>query len=90
MRTPTPTDLWVTNSDDGKVVFNTTSTDGKTGEAPAGAGAHGIAVSDDGKSAYVTNQVANTVTAFDVATHAVKATIKVGSKPNGLLFHRLP
>lgn len=80
-----PGELWVTNSDDGKVVFNSTSADMKTGEVAVGAGAHGIAFSSDGTTAYVTNQMAASVSVIDVRTHAVIKTIAVGSKPNGLV-----
>lgn len=81
-----PGELWVTNSDDGKVVFNSTTMDKKTGEVATGAGAHGLAFSADGKAAYVTNQGADTVSVIDAASRTVKATIPVGKKPNGLVF----
>jgi len=34
----------------------------------------------------ITNQLANTVSAIDVRSRRVKATIAVGEKPNGLVF----
>jgi YVTN family beta-propeller protein len=79
-------ELWITDEDDGKLVFNQQSMDKKTGELVTGAGAHGIAFSADGKTAYVTNQMADTVSVVDVASHRSKGTIHVGNKPNGLLF----
>ena len=59
-------ELWVTDQDDGKVVFNTTAQDKPTGALAVGAGAHGIAFSPDGQTAYITNQLAATVTVVDV------------------------
>lgn len=79
-------ELWITDSDDGKLVFNQVSMDKQTGELSTGAGAHGIAFSTDGKTAYVSNQVANTVSVVDVQSHTSKGTTAVGMKPNGLLF----
>lgn len=79
-------DLWVTDTTNGKVVFFSTATGMKTGEATTGAGAHAIAFSADGKLAYVTNQAADTVSTLDVQMHVVKGSVRVGSKPNGILF----
>lgn len=78
-------ELWVTDSDDGKVVFNTTAADMKKGEVSVGAGAHAMAFSKDGATAYVTNQLAGSVSVIDVKTHAVVKIITVGAKPNGLV-----
>ncbi len=78
-------DLWVTNSDDGKVVFDMTSMDHKMGETTTGPGAHGLAFSADGKLAFVTNQADASLTILNVATQKVTGTVKVGSKPNGLV-----
>lgn len=79
-------ELWVTNSDTGSVVFNTTSGDMKTGELPTAAGAHGIGFSGDGLTAFVTNQAANNISVIDIASRTVRTTIPVGQKPNGLVF----
>ena len=79
-------ELWITDADDGKLVFNQVTMDKKTGDMSTGAGAHGIAFSTDGKTAYITNQMANTVSVIEVASHTSKGTINVGTKPNGLLF----
>jgi YVTN family beta-propeller protein len=49
-----------------------------------GKGPHGIVVGRDGKHAYVTNGVDNTVSVVDLASHKVAVTIKVGKKPNGV------
>jgi len=79
-------ELWVTDEDDGKVVFNMTTQDKKMGELAVGAGAHGVTFAPDGKTAYITNQSAGTVSVVDVATHALRKTITVGAKPNGIVY----
>ncbi|MBI3027724.1 beta-propeller fold lactonase family protein [Candidatus Woesearchaeota archaeon] len=53
-------------------------------DIPAGQGAHGIAYSSDGKTAYVTNTWENTLSILDLASDSVIKSIKVGSKPNGV------
>ena len=83
---PGGTELWITDGDNGKVVFNMVGQDMKMGEVATGTGAHGIAFSADGKTGYVTNQTAGTLSVVDVASHKVTATIPVGQKPNGLVF----
>jgi YVTN family beta-propeller protein len=79
-------ELWVSDDDNGRVVFYRTDSDVKLGELATGAGAHAIAFSADGSRAYVTNQRADTVSVVDVSARAVLATIPVGSKPNGVIF----
>lgn len=79
-------ELWVTDVDDGKVVFNTIANDQKTGELAVGGGAHGIAFSPDGKTAYISNQGAGTLSVVDVATHTLTTTITIGAKPNGIAY----
>lgn len=81
-----PGELWVTDADHGKLVFNSTAADTKKGEVDVGAGAHGLGFSKTGATAYVTNQMAASVSVIDVQTHAVLKTISVGSKPNGLVL----
>lgn len=78
--------LWVTDTDNGKLVFYMANSDTKTGEVAAGAAAHAIAFSADAKTAYVTNQGAASVSVVDVATRTVTGAILVGDKPNGLVF----
>lgn len=51
-----------------------------------GYAAHGVVISNDGTSAYVTNSLSNTLSVIDVATQTVKATIAVGKAPNGVSF----
>lgn len=48
--------------------------------------AHGIVVSQDGKTVYVTNSIDNTVSVIDVVTQKVTATIPVGKGPNGISY----
>lgn len=81
-------ELWVTDTDNGKVVITMTTMDHKMGEVATAAGAHGIAFSDDAATAYITNQTAGTVSVVDVATKTVRATVPVGAKPNGLVFRK--
>jgi YVTN family beta-propeller protein len=79
-------DLWVTDSDNGKVVLFPAGSSVKSGEVTAGAGAHGIAFSRDGKTVFISNQAAGTVSVIDVGTLAVKGTLTVGEKPNGMVI----
>ncbi len=48
--------------------------------------AHGVVVSLDGKTVYVTNSIDNTVSIIDVATQKVTGTISVGKSPNGISY----
>lgn len=78
--------LWVTSPDEAKVVLFAPDRDDRQHEIAVGEGAHAIAFSDDGKTAYITNQMANSVSVIDVGTRRVRATVSVGEKPNGLVF----
>jgi YVTN family beta-propeller protein len=85
MATTSPSgDLWVTDSENGKVVIFTAGTIVKSSELATGAGAHGIAFSKDGNTAYVSNQMAGSVTVIDVVGLSVKKNLTVGSMPNGM------
>lgn len=79
-------ELWVTDPEHGKVGFYSTTAGTKLDELPTGAGAHAIAFSGDGRTAYVSNQTAGTVSVIDIATRAVTKAIGVGTKPNGMVF----
>ena len=79
-------ELWVTDAEHGKVAFYSTAAETKLGELATGAGAHAIVFSDDGRTAYVSNQSAGTVSVIDIATRAVSKAITVGAKPNGMAF----
>lgn len=78
--------LWVTDATGGGVVFFATDSDAKLGEVPTGDGAHAIAFNGDGTKAYVSNQMADTVSVIDVPSSEVTATIAVGTKPNGMVW----
>ncbi|MEO5602806.1 MAG: hypothetical protein ABIR06_17935 [Cyclobacteriaceae bacterium] len=51
-----------------------------------GTKAHGVVVSKDGKTVYVTNSIDNTVSIIDVATQKVTGTVSVGKSPNGISY----
>ncbi|WP_394826809.1 YncE family protein [Pendulispora albinea] len=77
--------IWVTDPKGGRVVlFSATGV--KTWEIPTGAGAYGIAFSDDKKTAYVANSIANTVSVINVAGRIVRLRLNVGGNPNWVLF----
>lgn len=84
--TATNGDLWVTDSDNGKVVIFPAGSTVKSGEVAVGAGAHGLAFSRDEKTAFVSNQAAGTVSVIDVGSLTVKGTVTVGEKPNGMVI----
>jgi YVTN family beta-propeller protein len=79
-------DLWVTDTDGGRVVIYSAADGTVLGEIATAGGAHAMAFSDDGQTAYVTNQLAASVSVIDVAGRSVVKTIPVGAKPNGLVF----
>lgn len=82
-------ELWVTDTDNGKLVFLDATTGAKRGELATGAGAHAFAFSSNGAKAYVTNQLAGSVSVVDTTTRTLVKTITVGAKPNGILFREL-
>jgi YVTN family beta-propeller protein len=80
-------ELWVTDPDNGKVAYFLDMGSNnwmKHGEFTTGAGAHAIAF--NANTAYVTNQMANTVSVINVTSHTVSKTINVGKKPNGIVI----
>lgn len=79
--------LWITDTENGKVVVNLADADTKQAEIVTAAGAHAIAF-DGTKTGYITNQDANTVSVIDVATRQVTKTIPVGKKPNGMAWRQ--
>lgn len=78
--------VWVTDAENGKVVFYSTSMDGATGEIATGPGAHAIAFNGSGSMAYISNQLGDTVSVIELESGRVVSTIPVGSKPNGLAW----
>jgi YVTN family beta-propeller protein len=83
-------ELWVTDTDAGQIVVFAAGADTRVAAVATGAGAHAIAFSDDGATAYVTNQVAGTVSILDTVTRVVQATVTVGAAPNGVVFRAAP
>lgn len=79
-------ELWVTDPMNGMVHWYTKSgtTYTHSGEFATGNGAHALAFSQDGMTAYVTNQLASSVSVVDVMTHLETKEITVGTKPNGI------
>ncbi|WP_394841499.1 YncE family protein [Pendulispora brunnea] len=82
--------VWVADTDHAKVAIRRADADEQLALAVAGQGAHGVAFNGDGKTAYVSNQAANTVTVIDIASRTPIATINVGSKPNGMAWRKKP
>ena len=78
--------LWVADADAGRVVIYARGSTTIVGEIAVGAGAHAIVFAPGGVTAYVSNQRAGTVSVIDVPTRSVRRTIRVGTKPNGLVF----
>ncbi len=56
------------------------------GSIPTGEGAHAIVFTRDYQKAYVTNQLAGTVSVIDTETKKKLSDIVVGQKPNGILI----
>jgi YVTN family beta-propeller protein len=79
-------ELWVSDVDSGKITYFMAGDTMPMGDIVTGAGAHGIAFSADGATAAVTNQLAGTVSLIDVKTHKNLQNVKVGDKPNGIVF----
>lgn len=83
-------ELWVTDPDNGKVHYWTwNATNGSWvhgGLFDAGAGAHATAFTNDGNTAYVTNQLAQSVSVINVVNHSKIKDIVVGKKPNGIVL----
>lgn len=79
-------ELWVSDSENGKVAFYKPNSIDKLGELATGAGAHAIVFSKNGQTGYVSNQNANTVSVINVKSHMVTTNIAVGKKPNGMVW----
>lgn len=81
-------ELWVTDPKNSKVhywTWNATSGSWEHGGLfDAAAGAHATAFTNDGNTAYVTNQLAESVSVINVANHTKIKDIAVGKKPNGI------
>lgn len=55
-------------------------------EVRTGPGAHGVAISTDGKYVFVSNTEAGTMTVIDGSRYGVVGTYKVGDGPNGISY----
>lgn len=79
-------ELWVTDISNGSVVYFQRMGGQwmNMGNVPTGAGAHAIAFTGNGSVAYVTNQLAETVSVINTSSHAKIRDITVGAKPNGI------
>ena len=78
--------VWVANPYGSKVSVRAGREDKELGTIAAGQGAHAIAFTGRGDTAYVTNQWENTVSVVDVRSRRTVKTIAVGGKPNGLAW----
>jgi YVTN family beta-propeller protein len=79
-------ELWITDTEAGKVVLNRTTADERFADVATAEGAHALAFTPDGKTAFVTNQHGESVSIIDASTRVVRATVPVGLKPNGIVF----
>ena len=59
-----------------------------SGTVDVGLGAHGIALGDDGRFAYVTNAHASSLSVIDVTKRKVIANVPTGRGPNGVAVRR--
>lgn len=83
-------ELWVTDPDNGKVHYWAWDQVGNqwthAGSFNTAAGAHAVAFTADGNTAYVTNQMAASVSVINVNNHSKVKDISVGKKPNGIVL----
>ena len=83
-------EVWVSDATNGRVVVYGPEGGAPLAAIPTGAGAHGLAFDPEGRTLWVTNQHAASVSVVDVAERRVLATVDVGDKPNGLVYRRAP
>ena len=83
-------ELWVTDPENSKVHYWNWDEGQKTwlhgGVITTGAGAHATVFTNDGNTAYVSNQMAQSVSVINVANHFKMKDIPVGKKPNGIVI----
>ena len=83
-------ELWVTDPDNGKVHYWTWDAGQNAwvrgGVFAAGAGAHATTFTNDGNTAYVTNQLSGSVSVINVNTHSKIKDLTVEKKPNGVVI----
>lgn len=49
-----------------------------------GKSAHGVTIAPDGRSAYVSNTYANTISSIDLSSLSAGKSYPVGKEPNGI------
>lgn len=83
-------ELWATDPDNGKVHYwNWDAARDQWvhgGAFTTGKGAHAVAFTADGHTAYVTNQLVASVSVVKVADHSGLKEVAVGNKPNGIVI----
>ncbi len=81
-------ELWISDGDNGKAVYfqRMNNVWMRMGDVVTGAGAHGLAFNGDGTMAYVTNQMAGTVSVINTVNKTKIKDIPVGLKPNGIVL----
>jgi YVTN family beta-propeller protein len=79
-----PIKAYVVLFDDNAVAVLDTGTNHVTKTIPVPAGPHGLVITPDGRSVYVSSDGASTVSVIDTATDAVTKRIDVGKAPHGL------
>lgn len=82
------TELWVTNETSGTVVYfqRMGGVWMNMGSIVTGNGAHAVTFSNNGLTAYVTNQLNGNISVINTSTKTKILDIPVGNKPNGLLL----
>src|SRR5512146_2245439 len=75
---------YVGNFTDNTVSVIDTSTGRVIATIPVAAGPHGMAISQDGSTVYVTGDGSSSLNVIDTATYRVTKTVDVGKKPNGI------
>ena len=87
---PNKKELWVTDPENGKVHYWTWDNAMQDwmhgGVFQAAAGAHAVGFTTDGNTAYVTNQMAQSVSVINASNHSKLKDILVGKKPNGIVL----
>lgn len=79
--------LWVTDPMNGKVhIYQNTGGWMEMGAVITGAGAHAVVFDTDQKMAYVTNQMAASVSVINTTDRTKIKDIAVGKKPNGIVI----
>lgn len=74
------------NPSSNKLYVISTNTNTVTNTVTVGDGAHGVTVSPDGTTIFVTNLDANTVSVVNATSLTVLSTISVGESPNGISY----